>query len=97
MLTGARWPGNVTELAEAVRTALAARPTGDIEPHDLPRDLAGRARRRLSPLEALERDCIVSALEEAGGNRSRAAEALGIGRATLYRRLRAFGLQDVGR
>ncbi len=39
----------------------------------------------------------MSALVEANGNRSQAAAVLGIGRATLYRRLRAFGITDVGR
>jgi transcriptional regulator of acetoin/glycerol metabolism len=54
-------------------------------------------RRRLTPLETAERDLIVGALIEARGNRVKAASALGMGRATLYRRLRAFGLTDVGR
>lgn len=97
LLTGARWPGNVTELLDALRRALAARPAGDIEPDDLPSELAHGTRRRLSPLESAERDLIVAALMEARGNRVRAAAALGIGRATLYRRLRAFGITDVGR
>ncbi|PVZ09933.1 sigma-54-dependent Fis family transcriptional regulator [Actinomycetospora cinnamomea] len=98
LLAGARWPGNVTQLADVLRRALAARPAGDIEPSDLPAEFAVHGtRRRLTPLEAAERDLIVSALLEAGGNRSAAAAALGMGRATLYRRLRAFGITDVGR
>jgi len=98
LLAGARWPGNVSELVEVLRGALAAKPVGDIEPSDLPSELVAHGtRRRLSPLETLERDLIVTTLEEAGGNRVRAAAALGMGRATLYRRLRAFGLTDVGR
>ncbi|MDD7965781.1 sigma-54-dependent Fis family transcriptional regulator [Actinomycetospora lemnae] len=97
LLTGARWPGNVTQLSGVLRRALAARPAGDIEPGDLPADFASGTRRRLTPLESAERDLIVSALVEANGNRKQAAAALGIGRATLYRRLRAFGISDVGR
>ncbi|MHC1562986.1 sigma-54-dependent Fis family transcriptional regulator [Actinomycetospora sp. C-140] len=98
LLAGARWPGNVTQLADVLRRALAARPAGDVEPADLPAEFAvSGTRRRLTPLETAERDLIVSALVEAGGNRSQAAAALGIGRATLYRRLRAFGITDVGR
>jgi transcriptional regulator of acetoin/glycerol metabolism len=98
LLAGARWPGNVTQLADVLRRALAARPAGDVEPGDLPVELVVHGtRRRLTPLETAERDLIVSALLEAGGNRSAAAAALGMGRATLYRRLRAFGITDVGR
>jgi len=98
LLAGARWPGNVTQLADVLRRALAARPAGDVEPSDLPAELVVHGtRRRLTPLETAERDLIVSALLEAGGNRSAAAAALGMGRATLYRRLRAFGITDVGR
>lgn len=98
LLAGARWPGNVTQLAGVLRRALAARPAGDVEAADLPAEFAvSGTRRRLTPLETAERDLIVSALVEANGNRSQAASALGIGRATLYRRLRAFGITDVGR
>ncbi|MEJ2888582.1 sigma-54-dependent Fis family transcriptional regulator [Actinomycetospora aeridis] len=98
LLTGARWPGNVTQLLGVLRRALAARPAGDVEAADLPAEFAVTGtRRRLTPLETAERDLIVSALVEANGNRSQAASALGIGRATLYRRLRAFGITDVGR
>lgn len=98
LLTGALWAGNVHELTVALRHALAARPAGDLESGDLPGEVAAHGtRRRLSPIEAAERDLIVDALVQAGGNRCRAATALGLGRSTLYRRLRAFGLTDVGR
>ena len=49
-------------------------------------------RRTLSPIEQVELDAILTALEQAGDNRTRAAAALGISRATLHRRLRAYGL-----
>ncbi|MEJ2869893.1 helix-turn-helix domain-containing protein [Actinomycetospora sp. OC33-EN08] len=98
LLGGARWPGNVAQLSDVLRRALAVRPAGDIEAGDLPAEVAVHGtRRRLTPLETAERDLIVSALIEARGNRVQAAAALGMGRATLYRRLRAFGITDVGR
>lgn len=98
LLAGGLWPGNVRELEDVLRRALAEKPAGDIEARDLPGEFATHGtRRRLSPLEAAERDLIVKALLDAGGNRVRAAAALGMGRATLYRRLSAFGLTDVGR
>ena len=92
------WPGNVAQLTAAVAEALAAARGGDVDVAHLPDELrAGSAgRRRLSPLERLERDAIVAALQEHGGNKNRAAAALGLSRSTLYRRLRRFGL-DVHR
>jgi transcriptional regulator of acetoin/glycerol metabolism len=98
LLGGARWPGNAAQVEDVLRRALVARPAGDIEAGDLPAEVAVHGtRRRLTPLETAERDLIVGALIEARGNRVKAAVALGMGRATLYRRLRAFGLTDVGR
>ena len=45
-------------------------------------------------LEEMERKQILKALEEAGGNKTRAAEILGINRATLFRKLKRFELKD---
>jgi len=49
-------------------------------------------RRHLTLIEAAERDAIIKALDAAAGNKSEAAALLGIGRTTLYRRLRQLGL-----
>jgi DNA-binding NtrC family response regulator len=46
----------------------------------------------IRPLAELERDAILAALAEVGGNRRRAAELLGIGERTLYEKIRKFGL-----
>lgn len=97
LLSGGLWPGNLAELTDVLRSAVGRRPVGDILPQDLPAEYAVRAPRRLTPLETVERDVIVRALLDADGNRRRAAAELGIGRATLYRRLRTFGITDVGR
>lgn len=43
-------------------------------------------------MESAERDAVAEALREAGGNRTRAARSLGIGRNTLYHKMREFGL-----
>ena len=48
----------------------------------------------LSRYEQSERDTIVAALAEADGNKSRAAEILGIGRTTMYRKMRALKISD---
>lgn len=86
------WPGNVTELAHVVQ-ALAEhrRASGPIRRAELPDSLReGPAVRPLSPMEHAERATILETLHRHGGNKSRAAAALGIGRATLYRKLREY-------
>ncbi|WP_309505137.1 helix-turn-helix domain-containing protein [Streptomyces sp. KM273126] len=86
------WPGNVTELAHLVR-ALAEnrRATGPVRRAELPDPVReGPATRQLSPMEHAERTAILEALRRNGGNKARAAAALGIARATLYRKLRGY-------
>ncbi len=90
------WPGNVTELAHLVR-ALAGRCRvfGPVRRGELPDPVrAGPAGRTLSPMERAERSAILEALRRHGGNKARAAAALGIGRATLYRKLREYQGRD---
>jgi hypothetical protein len=85
------WPGNVAELRTTV-VALARRADGGtVEADDLPAELRG-PRRSPGLLESAEREAVAAALRAAGGNRSRAAQALGIGRNTLYRKMREFGI-----
>jgi len=97
------WPGNVDELAEVVVAACQRSSTPIIEATDLPPEfgaaLQARTIRPLShtiPLDdqlaQFERSCLVEALKEARGNKSLAAEKLGIPRAKLYRRLEQLGL-----
>jgi sigma-54 dependent transcriptional regulator, acetoin dehydrogenase operon transcriptional activator AcoR len=93
LLQRLRWPGNVRELERALRAASAQRHAGDIRVEDLPPDvLAEAARRPLTPLERVELEAIVEALDAAGQNKRQAARRLGIARSTLYRKLRAYGL-----
>ncbi|MFB6939333.1 helix-turn-helix domain-containing protein [Streptomyces sp. HUAS 31] len=90
------WPGNVTELAHLVR-ALAGRRRvfGPVRRGELPDPVReGPAGRTLSPMELAERSAILEALRRHGGNKARAATALGIGRATLYRKLREYQGRD---
>ena len=87
------WPGNVRQLDDALRTALGHRPVGEIKPEDLPGYCCQTSGRTLSALESIERDAIVLALREAGGNRVRAAATLGIARSSLYRKLTSFGIE----
>jgi DNA-binding NtrC family response regulator len=85
------WPGNVRELDGLVRMLLTRKRTTDIVLADLP-PAYQRGSRRLRRIEQVERTAIVQALLECGGNRTKAAELLEIGRATLYRKIRAYGL-----
>ncbi|MFD5389479.1 helix-turn-helix domain-containing protein [Streptomyces sp. NPDC127074] len=88
------WPGNVAELAHVVReVAERRRATGPVRREELPYGLrVPPATRRLSGMERAERTAILEALRRHGDNKVRAAESLGIGRATLYRKLRAYGM-----
>jgi sigma-54 dependent transcriptional regulator, acetoin dehydrogenase operon transcriptional activator AcoR len=87
------WPGNVAQLDRVVQAAVAVRPTGRIEPGDLPDEAHTTSRHVLTPMEAIERDAISRALDESGGDKRKAAARLGISRATIYRKIRAFGLE----
>ncbi|MCO1655620.1 sigma-54-dependent Fis family transcriptional regulator [Pseudonocardia humida] len=85
------WPGNLAELRTTV-VALARRAAGGtVRVDDLPDELR-TSRRSPGLLESAERAAVAEALRAAGGNRSRAAQALGIGRNTLYRKMREFGI-----
>ncbi|WBL19448.1 helix-turn-helix domain-containing protein [Citricoccus sp. NR2] len=87
------WPGNVTELIETLRTADAVSGAGIIELDHLPKQIQRASRSPLSRYERSERSAIESALADAGGNKARAAELLGIGRTTLYRKLRTLKIE----
>ncbi len=54
------------------------------------------SRRLLSPLESIERDAIVQSLQDHDGNKVRAAEALGMSRATIYRKIHEYGIVASG-
>ena len=86
------WPGNVQQVLDVLRHVVRHRRTGVIVPADLPPDTASRSRRRLSTLESMERDAIVLALKDASGNKARAARALGMSRATIYRKIHEYGI-----
>jgi transcriptional regulator of acetoin/glycerol metabolism len=89
------WPGNVAELRSVLEFSARDRRVGEIVVADLPdRVAAGGDARNLTPLELAERDAILKVLADSGGNKSAAAAKLGIGRTTLYQRLRYFKIQQ---
>ncbi len=88
-----RWPDNITELVDTLTELVSQVHASVIERRHLPRHLQqAPPRRHLTLIETAERDAIINALDAAAGNKSEAAALLGIGRTTLYRRLRQFGL-----
>ncbi len=90
------WPGNVAELERVLRAALARQRSGQIRLEDLPEDIHATSRRVLTPFESLERDAIALALVKTGGNRTEAAAQLGVSRATIYRKIHAYGIEIEG-
>jgi DNA-binding NtrC family response regulator len=100
LLESYAFPGNVRELENIVERAVAVCRTGIIQIHDLPQDLTDlefysyqRSEGGLMSLEEMERDYIDHVLKLTGGVRTRAAEILGIDRASLWRKMKKFGLR----
>jgi transcriptional regulator with PAS, ATPase and Fis domain len=91
------WPGNVRELQHVIERACALGQGERVEVDDLPPAVlqAVEAKSRSGPraggtLEDLERQAIVRLLEEFEGDTAQAAQALGIDRSTLYRKVKRY-------
>ena len=109
LLMAYEWPGNVRELQNCLYSAITIASGPTIEPADLPRriysgsktsEVTGMVTGQISLAETAaqatakaERQAISNALSETGGNREKAADLLGIGRKTLYRKLRQYGIE----
>ena len=94
------WPGNVRELRNSVESAVVMAGSGLVGLDDLPPNLRSSGRERDvrvpvgSTLEEAERILIRETLAAQGGNKSRTAEILGIGRKTLYQKIEEYGIED---
>ena len=94
------WPGNVRELMSVVERAAVDADFGRIEAQHLPpeirrgADAGAEARYRATRSAADERDAIVAALQQTDGAIARAADLLGMGRTTLWRKLKQYGLTN---
>ena len=91
------WPGNVRELENAVKHALTITSSHVLGINDLPARITrspskGDPLETVPALEQLERDAIIGALRTTGGDRVRAAQLLGIGKTTIYRKLKEYRL-----
>jgi DNA-binding NtrC family response regulator len=106
LLTAYSWPGNVRELENVIERAAAMARGAALLPDDLPDRLRSgahvtsvlsQARENQMTLRQLEQTYVAETLRRAGGNKSRAAEMLGLDRKTLYRKIeecREAGLID---
>ncbi len=96
LLRGYSWPGNIRELLNVIEYVFAVGEGEYLDASQLPPELRGEQlqSRRGGCAEDDERARIEEALRDAGGQRSRAAELLGISRSTLWRRMRELSLLD---
>jgi DNA-binding NtrC family response regulator len=95
------WPGNVRELQNAIVHAVALAQGGELAVEHLPEELSqppkpARSVSALRSLGEVEREHVESVLAACGGNQSDAAGILGIGRNTLWRKLRGWEEADEG-
>ena len=92
------WPGNVRELENAMERAVALARGSRVELEDLPEEIRQTIRRptpgpgKLLTLADVEKEYILEVLARNDGNRARTAEQLRIGTATLFRKLKRYGL-----
>lgn len=101
-LTAYHWPGNVRELENAMERAVVVSDSVKIEIDNLPQEVVEVINGKASTpthkigegtLREREIEAISRALEEAGGNKKMAAKRLGIHYATLYRKIKQYGLE----
>lgn len=86
------WQGNVKHLKETLSEIVHTRRSGVVEVDDLPAACRATTRRSLSRLEVLERDAVINALATHNGDKLAAADSLGMSRATIYRKIRDYGI-----
>jgi two-component system response regulator HydG len=100
------WPGNVRELENCLERSCAFTSGPGIHVGDLPREIAnlpvaestngnghGNGKLHIVPIAELEKQTILSAISELNGDKLKAARLLGIGKTTLYRKLKDYASQ----
>ncbi|MFA7097603.1 MAG: sigma-54 dependent transcriptional regulator [Gammaproteobacteria bacterium] len=100
LLLAYAYPGNVRELQNAIEWAAAVARTDTVQPEDLPDEIREPRAGEFSavpqqaprPLDQYERELILESIARNRGNLTRAAKALGIGRTTLWRRMREYNI-----
>jgi len=96
------WPGNVRELRNAIEQMIVLSRSEKLSLRDVPAGIRGGADltkisvvRNGMTVEEAEKELIVQALKELNGNRTRAAEKIGMSRRTLHRKLKRYGLEEL--
>jgi DNA-binding NtrC family response regulator len=98
-LTAFDWPGNVRQLQNEVQRAVLLCEGAAVDASDLSITTAKTADTiesqdtNFTLLEGVERNAIIQMLKETGGNKLEAAKRLGIGRQTLYNKIKAYGIE----
>ena len=100
LLMAYHWPGNVRELENAIERAVVLATPPEIRAKDLPANIRSLGTKKIyesdnklsSWIEKLEEEALRQALLECEGNISQTAKKLGIGRATIYRKAKKYGL-----
>ena len=105
LLMSHRWPGNVRELYATIEAAVVLCRGDAITPRDLPANIRhpeapgaapeAAAAPRLDTFKEAEKQVIIRGLREAAGNRTLAAQRIGISRRTLHRKLHQYGLENL--
>jgi two-component system, NtrC family, response regulator HydG len=88
------WPGNIRELQHSIERAVIMTDSGTLQETDflLSRSLSNGSTSNTLNLDEVERAAIAKALQMHNGNISKAADELGLTRASLYRRMEKYGL-----
>ncbi len=97
-LTGFEWPGNVRQLQNEVQRAVLLCEGDEVDATDLSVTKVRASGEEsfdtnFTLLEGVERNAIVQMLKETGGNKLETAKRLGIGRQTLYNKIKAYGIE----
>ncbi|MDZ7337110.1 MAG: sigma-54 dependent transcriptional regulator [candidate division KSB1 bacterium] len=99
LLCNYRWPGNVRELENVIERAVIVEESDQITPDSLPSHLRAEekaplpASQEIRTLEQMEKEHIARVLVATAGNRSRAAQLLGIDRKTLYEKIKRYQIE----
>jgi len=98
-LTAFEWPGNVRQLQNEVQRAVLLSEGREVDAPDLSitsvkSGTGESADTNFTLLEGVERNTIIQMLKETGGNKLETAKRLGIGRQTLYNKIKAYGIAE---